>query len=100
MDGRDGETLKGWLKKNKHVTTVTRDRASAYAKAVEEILPECMQVADRFHLHQNLLDAVNKVLSRTVPATIPVPREIEHAENKELSTSGEDEGKKNRIDCG
>jgi len=100
LDGRDGETLKGWLKKNKHVTTVTRDRASAYAKAVEEILPECMQVADRFHLHQNLLDAVNKVLSRTVPATIPVPREIEHAENKELSTSGEDEGKKNRIDCG
>lgn len=53
-----------------------------------------MQVADRFHLHQNLLDAVNKVLSRTVPATIPVPREIEHVENKELSTSGEDEGKK------
>lgn len=44
LDGRDGTTLKEWLKQNKHVTTVTRDRASAYAKAVEEILPDCMQI--------------------------------------------------------
>ena len=55
-------SLKEWLQKNKHVTTVTRDRASAYAKAVEEVLPDCMQIADRFHIHQNLMDAVNKVL--------------------------------------
>lgn len=75
LDGRDGKTLKEWLQNNKHVTTVTRDRASAYAKAVEEVLPDCMQVADRFHIHQNLMDAVNKVLGRTVPATTPVPAE-------------------------
>ena len=62
LDGRDGTTLKDWLKQNKHVTTVTRDRASAYAKAVEEILPDCMQIADRFHIHQNLMDAEIKFL--------------------------------------
>ena len=33
LDGRDGSSLKEWLKSNKHVRTVTRDRASAYAKA-------------------------------------------------------------------
>lgn len=75
LDGRDGKSLKEWLQNNKHVRTVTRDRASAYAKAVEEVLPDCMQIADRFHLHQNLLEAVNKVLRRTIPATNPVPVE-------------------------
>lgn len=94
LDGRDGETLKEWLRQNKHVTAVTRDRASAYAKAVEEILPDCMQIADRFHLHQNLMDAVNKVLGRTVPATIAIPNTHKSIEDKELSTSVKDEGKK------
>jgi len=54
---------------------VTRDRASAYAQAVEEVLPDCMQVADRFHLHQNLMDAVNKIIVREIPATSAVPIE-------------------------
>ena len=57
LDGRDGMTLKEWLKNNKHVKTVTRDRASAYSSAIQEILPDAMQIADRFHLHQNLLEA-------------------------------------------
>lgn len=73
LEGRDGAALKDWLKQNKHVTAVTRDRASAYAKAVEEILPDCMQIADRFHLHQNLMEAVNKILGREVPATNGIP---------------------------
>ena len=69
LDGRDGVTLKKWLRKNKQIKTVTRGRASAYAKAVEEILPDCMKIKDRFHLHQNLMDAVNRILDRELPAT-------------------------------
>lgn len=42
----DGMTLKEWLKNNKHVKTVTRDRASAYSSAIQEILPDAMQIAD------------------------------------------------------
>lgn len=99
LDGRDGTTLKEWLQKNKQVKTVTRDRASAYAKAIEEILPDCMQIADRFHLHQNLMDAVCKVLNREIPqATAVTPEENAKntpAENQEGITC-----KKNRICCG
>lgn len=73
LEGRDGAALKEWLKNNKHVTTVTRDRASAYAKAVEEILPDCMQIADRFHLHQNLLEAVKNTINASVPVDIKIP---------------------------
>ena len=51
LEGRDGKALKEWLRQNQHVTAVTRDRASAYAKAVEEVLPDCMsQYIRRGHL--------------------------------------------------
>ncbi|MDE6055107.1 MAG: transposase family protein, partial [Lachnospiraceae bacterium] len=73
----DGTTLKEWLRKNKQVTTITRDRAGAYAGAIEEVLPDCMQVADRFHLHQNLMEAVSKILGREIPSTIAVPSDDE-----------------------
>ena len=56
LDGRDGNSLKEWLKNNKHIKAVTRDRASAYSSAIQEVLPDAMQIADRFHLHQNLLE--------------------------------------------
>ena len=84
LEGRDGETLRNWLKENKHVKVITRDRASAYAKVIAEELPDVMQIADRFHLHQNLLDAVKKALNSHLPATIVIPK-------------NNDEGKKNRI---
>ncbi|MFR8540858.1 MAG: transposase [Enterocloster sp.] len=31
------------------VRLVARDRANAYASAISEILPDCVQVADQFH---------------------------------------------------
>lgn len=70
--GRDDSTLKAWLKQNPNIKTVTRDRASAYAKVLSEELPDVMQIADRFHLHQNLLTAVKKALNHSVLATIKI----------------------------
>jgi transposase len=73
LGGRDGETLKEWLEKNKQVKRVTRDRAGAYAKAISDVLPQAMQIADRFHLHQNLLTAVKDALKNILPNEIEVP---------------------------
>lgn len=36
LDGRNVDTLRSWLKNNKHIKVVTRDRASAYAKVISE----------------------------------------------------------------
>ena len=36
LDGRNGDTLREWLKNNKNIKVVTRDRASAYAKVISE----------------------------------------------------------------
>lgn len=52
-----------------------------------------MQIADRFHLHQNLMEAVNKILGREVPVTNGIP--INSSENNaHLSTSRIESGKK------
>jgi len=82
LEGRDGEALREWLKNNKQVKKVTRDRAGAYAKAISDILPEAMQIADRFHLHQNLLTAVNEALKCVVPNAIEIPNIIDNSEEK------------------
>ena len=75
LNGRDGVALKEWLRQNKQVKKVTRDRAGAYAKAISEALPGAMQIADRFHLHQNLLKAVKDALNGIIPNEIMVPND-------------------------
>lgn len=99
LEGRDGAALKEWLKNNKQVTTVTRDRASAYAKAVEEILPDCMQIADRFHLHQNLLEAVKNTVNATVPVDIKIQTDDQSASVPTAPDTTES-SKKNGMQCG
>lgn len=93
LDGRNGNTFREWLKHNKNIKVITRDRASAYAKVIAEELPDAMQVADRFHLHQNLLEAIKKALNFELPATISIP-------HVDKSADSEQPCKKNRIQCG
>ena len=53
---------------------VARDRASAYAAAINAVLPECVQVADRFHLLQNLLEHLKDIFKADMPATIYIKK--------------------------
>lgn len=87
LDGRDGMTLKEWLKNNKHVKTVTRDRASAYSSAIQEILPDAMQIADRFHLHQNLLEAVKSTVNSVIPVDVRIP--VDYGTSETATVAGE-----------
>jgi transposase len=76
FDGRDGNSLREWLQSNKQIKKVTRDRAGAYASAITEALPEALQIADRFHLHQNLLNAIKEALKQGIPNNILVPNTL------------------------
>ena len=60
LASRDSANLKEWLKKYPAIKIVTRDRSGAYSSAINEICPEAIQVADRFHLLMNLSDALDK----------------------------------------
>ena len=70
LEGRDAENLKEWLKGHEKIKKVARDRASAYATAISEILPECIQVADRFHLFQNLISHLKDIFYAEIPDKI------------------------------
>jgi predicted transcriptional regulator len=59
LASRESSDLKGWLKKYPNVKIVTRDRASSYSSAINEVCPDAIQVADRFHLLMNLSDALD-----------------------------------------
>ena len=96
LDGRDGNSLKEWLKNNKHIKAVTRDRASAYSSAIQEVLPDAMQIAYRFHLHQNLLEVIKNTVNAMLPVDIKIPKDHSIQEDSEKSVAG----KKNALRCG
>jgi transposase len=54
------------LENNKHIN-VTRDRAGAYASAISQVIPDAIQVADRFHLFNNLMHAVKHAINSQLP---------------------------------
>jgi transposase len=61
---RDGATVKAWLSTQPHIEIMARDRGGAYAEAVRTVMPDALQVADRWHLLANLRDAVERLLMR------------------------------------
>lgn len=70
LEGREAEALKEWLKGHKKIKVAARDRASAYANALNDILPDCVQVADRFHLLQNLIEKMRDIFKAELPKEI------------------------------
>ncbi len=65
---RTAEAVLPWLKRHQEIEVVSRDRASAYADAVKRALPHATQVADHYHLVQNLREHLQRFLDRKRPS--------------------------------
>ena len=60
---RTAEPVAQWLREHPGVEVIARDRASAYAEGARQGASEATQVADRFHLLQNLREALDQVFT-------------------------------------
>jgi transposase len=60
---RKAETLTDWLIEHPGVEILSRDRSKTYKSAMDKGAPAAIQVADRFHLVQNLGETLEKVFS-------------------------------------
>jgi transposase len=64
LSDRQAATVEKWLREHPGIEVISRDRAAAYAQAASAGAPEALQVADRWHLLNNLREALERLLGR------------------------------------
>ena len=76
LPNREAATLRTWLQGHPEIEIITRDRSLAYAEAARSGAPQAVQVADRFHILQNLREAVERALVKQHPVLRQAAQEI------------------------
>ncbi len=87
LPDREPATAEAWLRENPQIEIIARDRGGAYGLAAARVLPDAVQVADRWYLMENdsraFLDAVRKSMRqirKTLGATRINPKLLTAAE--------------------
>ena len=77
LSDRSAEGAAQWLRQHPGLEIVSRDRCGLYAEGARRGAPQARQVADRFHLLQNLRQTIEQQLSRAPrPTRPPAPADV------------------------
>jgi transposase len=62
LPDREADTVATWLQRYPSIAVVSRDRGGSFAAGASRGAPQAIQVADRFHVLKNLVEAFQQVL--------------------------------------
>lgn len=87
LPDREASTLANWLLAHPGVEIIARDRSKAYKRGIRQGAPSAIQVADRFHLLQNLSETLAQVFGAHSPVlkTIGVSHSLSSVSSSEPS---------------
>jgi hypothetical protein len=63
LKSRSAQGTADWLKQHPEIEFVRRDRCGLYAQGIRKGAPSARQVADRFHLMQNLRESIEREMT-------------------------------------
>jgi hypothetical protein len=63
LETRSAKETADWLAQRPEIEIVSRDRCGLYAQGIRQGAPQARQVADRFHLLQNLREAIERQMT-------------------------------------
>jgi transposase len=64
LEERSAESLDRWLAEHPGIEIITRDRGTDYKEGATTGAPDAVQIADRFHLLQNVVDTLKRMLEK------------------------------------
>ena len=64
LQDASADSFADWLKEHPSVELISRDRGTTFADGANRGAPQALQIADRWHVIQNLGEALEKVLAR------------------------------------
>lgn len=64
LDSRSADAVIQWLQEHPGVEIIARDRGPDYIEGATKGAPDAIQIADRFHLFQNIVEALKRLLEK------------------------------------